>query len=102
MKTPVSLPNELVMQAKLQALHQGRTLRDLSASDLRRELAAHNTGEVHPEPIEWVVARAACQPCSTPPTDQASPGAERRAIYSHDRRFISIPGTEVVGQFSRL
>ena len=44
------------MQAKLQALHQGRTLRDLSASGLRRELAAYNTGEVHPEPIEWVVS----------------------------------------------
>lgn len=44
------------MQAKLQALHQGRTLRDLVESGLRRELAAHNTGEVHPEPIEWVVS----------------------------------------------
>ena len=57
MKTTVVLPNELVMQAKLQALHQGRTLRDLVESGLRRELAAHNTAEVHPEPIQWIIAQ---------------------------------------------
>ena len=56
MKTTVMLPNELVMQAKVQALNQERTLRDLVESGLRRGLAAHDTAAVRSAPIEWVVA----------------------------------------------
>ncbi len=50
MKTTLDLPNELVMAAKVRAVLQGRTLKDLVAEYLRQGLALGESTVAKPEP----------------------------------------------------
>ena len=56
MKTTVDLPDELVIQAKIRAAHERRTLKDLIEAGLRRELASASRANT-PGPITWVTVR---------------------------------------------
>ena len=55
MKTTVDLPDELLLEAKIRAAQERRTLKDLIEAGLRKELrrsAAPRAGK----PITWVTA----------------------------------------------
>ncbi len=55
MKTTLDLPDELVRQAKLRAVMQGRTLRDLVADFLRQGLGMPATQPSNAQPASAMV-----------------------------------------------
>jgi plasmid stability protein len=93
MKTTLDLPDELIRAAKLRAVSQGRTLRDLVSEYLRLGLGMNEKPSVNAQLVPSTIElngrgfpQYKCRPTteSTPTTLENLLELERAALYEED------------------
>ena len=88
MKTTLDLPDDLILQAKLRAVVQGRTLRDLMADFIRQGLGLSPSGSTAPLPagVESAIEIGS----NGIPVFKTKPNAERKTTQASIEELLAL------------